>query len=250
MIKQIIAGIAMMACVLAVADARKDATSPEKLKREARAKFENANGGLFAGNTVVDKDASCDELRFDAPDATGSWTIVLPYSDDSRVRFIDVEFKDGKYTKGTIKVFGLRPSNLTEEEFESLRENFPMIAVKRTAVLYPAKTASAAVSGKACSKTLNPALRQLGALSGALGRLKLDGRSLAYEVSFKSADGWQTTIDVCRGADKGGTIKGAKLSKAIIKGLEESDSDREGRVSRRDIVDCWNAGEISLKGVK
>jgi hypothetical protein len=86
--KQAAVALALAGCMTAFADGQKP--DPRQTTVDARARFENANGPLFMGSRLTANGAAPDELRFDNPHATGSWSIILPLSDDARVRFLDV----------------------------------------------------------------------------------------------------------------------------------------------------------------
>ena len=105
--------------------------SPFKQLEEARASFNKQEGEVFRGTAAADYRTLPDAERFDTAAGAGKWVIALPLRNDSRVRFIAAEFKDGAFVSGEVRKLGLRPEKVDAKAFAALREEFAMLAVKR-----------------------------------------------------------------------------------------------------------------------
>lgn len=255
-------GLIALSSVLALSSFAADAKpDPHAKERAARAEFEKSNGAVFAGARLIPCDVAGDALRFDAPRATGRWTVVLPYSDDERVRFMDIELRDGEYVRGTIRTLGaVKPVPIDAKAFERLREEFPMIAVKRSAVVYPArKTGSRKSLKDAQDFGDNTVARVLGPLADSLNRLGLvsgsgvqDPTQFGYRVTLTGSDGLVTDLGVER-LEKNRVGASGLASKGVILCLKDSietaKPEERGRLSERRLFEYWSAGELSWAGV-
>ena len=251
--------------------------------KEARAKFEGEHTKAFQKTTLFDQGAADSEARFDKAAGKSAWSIVLPYSDDQRLRFIAAEFENGKYVKGEIFVFGFDGAALSAADFAALKAAFPMIAVRvdkdvmtdvkgrdkkalKAAVLYPVASAYEeqldvemrnTTWGTASSEVLGP----LGNTQ-MMNRLGISVGTLKYQVKFVGPD--EMVVDLGTVAVKNvngvykpeisGTNRGAKGEKAIIDYLREAMAKRDGKaedhISDRDVVDYWVTGKYTFKGAK
>lgn len=220
----------------------------------ARGEFESANGAIFRGARLVASESLVDTQRLDSPTATGVWSAVLPYLDDGRVRFLEVTMKGGKFASGTLMTFGDKaPVRIDAKRFEALREEFPMVAVKRDAALYPAKRiGTAADKSRAEGFGENAVARVLGPLGSATARLGLRTDDLAYRVVFVGADGLETDLGVHKAAASRFhecALKKPDVVKRLTDALEAAYPERKGRISERHLVDYWKGGKITWKGV-
>jgi len=240
--KSLIGALVMAAaCVAHAADAK---TDPHAAVKAARAAFEKESGPLFAGSRVKACDAEPSAVRFDAPDATGAWTCVLPYAEDERVRFLDLEMKDGQFAKGTLKVFGQRPETIDAKKFAELRAKFPMIAIKKEAVLYPPTSIKPVVKpGQFDDPTISPASRHLGALAGSLQRLGISSKELGYRVTFRDAQGKTLDLGV-----QTSDLYAEKLYPILRDRVEEAYPDQKDRFSKSRSIPYWRAGEVEYRG--
>lgn len=228
---------------------------PHAAVKAARVEFEKRNGAIFKDARMVAGEALPDAERLDSPTATGTWSAMLPYSDDGRVRFLEVELKDGKFASGTLMTFGDKaPVRIDAKRFEALREGFPLIAVKRDAALYPAKKVGTSAhrnrgtgfGGNVFEQVLGP----FG--SAALSRFGLQSRGLAYRVSFVGPDGLETDFGVRRSADFGFSdcaLKKQEIIQKLTETLEAAYPERKGRISERMLVDYWESGKLAWRGV-
>lgn len=229
-------------------------SAPFAAARAARTEFERTNGSVFRDAHLVASETLDDAQRLDSPGATGAWSAVLPYSDDERVRFLEVTLKDGKFTSGTLLTFGDKaPVPIDAKKFDALREEFPMIAVKREAALYPAKKlGTAADKSRAESFGDNAVARVLGPLGSATDSLGLRTEGLAYRVSFVGADGLQTDLGIHKASASRFhecALKKSDVVRRLTEALEAAYPERKGRISERQLVDYWKGGKIVWKGV-
>lgn len=238
-----------------VAGATEKKADPHAAVKAARAEFEAKNGAIFRGARMVAGDTLPDAERLDSPTATGTWSVVLPYSDDDRVRFLEVTLEKGKFMSGTLLTFGDRgPVQIDAKRFEELRENFPMVAVRRDAALYPAKKLGTSESqeratgfgGNVFDKVLGP----LG--STVPPRLGLRTGNLAYRVLFVGADGLETDLGVYRSSHSRYwecAMKKPEIVQKLTEALEKVHPERKGRISERMLIDYWKGGNLIWKGV-
>lgn len=216
---------------------------------EARKKFEADCSGAFARSHACPCEVAPASLRFDKAADKASYVIALPYSDDDRLRFIDAQFEGGKFVSAKIKVFGFEPKVIGEKEFEALREDFPMVAIKvgtsdvnSTACLYTARKTKMTRQGSN-DKLLaeDPVGTALGSLRASIGRVGVGTGKLAYNVKFKAKDG--TVVDLGIATTK---IKiGAKeVFAAFRDALERKMPGRKGMISDRDVIDFRHDCEV------
>ena len=234
-----VAAAAMAVC------AAEQPVSPLKAAAEKRAAFEAAEGGVFRRARVVACDAADDSARFDAPGATGTWSIMLPYSQDERVRFADVTFKDGKFVSGELKTFGRKPEKIDAKRFEALRRDFPMIAVKREACLYPAlSTPEKLDCGSGDDPNVSVVSRCLGALGGALARFGMV-RALAYDVVLFAANGER--YELGRFSDD---VRSGETYRALKAAVEAVKPELKGAFPERRARDLWRNGKLGYQGTR
>lgn len=236
----------MVAAAAMVACAAEQPVSPLKAAAEKRAAFEAAEGGVFRRARVVACDAADENARFDAPGATGSWSIMLPYSQDERVRFVDATFKNGKFVAGELKTFGRKPEKIDAKRFEALRREFPMIAVKREACLYPAlSTPEKLDCGSGDDPKVDVVSSCLGALGGALARFGMV-RALAYDVVLFAANGERYGL----GRFSEDTIKSSDVYRALKAAVEAAKPELKGAFSERRARDLWRNGKLGYQGTR
>lgn len=236
----------MVAAAAMVACASEQPVSPLKAAAEKRAAFEAAEGGVFRRARVVACDAADENARFDAPGATGSWSIMLPYSQDERVRFVDATFKNGKFVAGELKTFGRKPEKIDAKRFEALRREFPMIAVKREACLYPAlSTPEKLDCGSGDDPKVDVVSSCLGALGGALARFGMV-RALAYDVVLFAANGERYGL----GRFSEDTIKSSDVYRALKAAVEAAKPELKGAFSERRARDLWRNGKLGYQGTR
>ena len=256
----------LLACAGAMtALAAANAATPAEVKA-ARAAFEKANGAAFAKTTLVDREAADAAARFDKAPGKTSWTILLPYSDDSRVRFVKAAFDGGAFASGELLVFGQQPKALDAAAFAELRGKFPMIAVRAdagaaagVAAFYPAEgfgRVKVMPSITYTSGEFNPMFEALGAL-GAYDvpyRFGISCDGLKYAVTFVGGNGATADLGVAKAKRGGGRVTGAIAGKDIKEKLRALIAERGGttadRVSDRDVVDFWVSGAYVCKGGK
>ena len=237
--------MALMAAAAMAVCAAEQPVSPLKAAAEKRAAFEAAEGGVFRRARVVACDAADESARFDAPGATGTWSIMLPYSQDERVRFADVTFKDGKFVSGELKTFGRKPEKIDAKRFEALRRDFPMIAVKREACLYPAlSTPEKLDCGSGDDPKVVVGSRCLGALGGALARFGMV-RALAYDVVLFTAGGER--YELGRFADD---VRSGETYRALKAAVEAAKPEMKGAFSERRARDLWRNGKLGYEGTR
>ena len=236
----------MVAAAAMVACASEQPVSPLKAAAEKRAAFEAAEGGVFRRARVVACAAADENARFDAPGATGSWSIMLPYSQDERVRFVDATFKNGKFVAGELKTFGRKPEKIDAKRFEALRREFPMIAVKREACLYPAlSTPEKLDCGSGDDPKVDVVSSCLGALGGALARFGMV-RALAYDVVLFAANGERYGL----GRFSEDTIKSSDVYRALKAAVEAAKPELKGAFSERRARDLWRNGKLGYQGTR
>lgn len=235
----------MVAAAAMVACAAEQPVSPLKAAAEKRAAFEAAEGGVFRRARVVACDAADENARFDAPGATGSWSIMLPYSQDERVRFVDATFKNGKFVAGELKTFGRKPEKIDAKRFEALRREFPMIAVKREACLYPAlSTPEKLDCGSGDDPKVDVVSSCLGALGGAFLRFGMV-RALAYDVVLFTAGGER--YELGRFADD---VRSGETYRALKAAVEAAKPELKGAFSERRARDLWRNGKLGYQGTR
>ena len=249
------------------ADLEKDRGAALAVKvKAARAAFEKENGAVFQKTTLVDREAADGAARFDKASGRTSWTILLPYSDDSRVRFVKAAFDGGAFASGELLVFGQQPKALDAAAFADLRGKFPMVAVRTdagaaagVAALYPAGDAASFKVQPSITYTngdFDPVARALGALGSfdVPNRFGISCGGLKYSVSFAGGDGARTDLGVVTAKRGGGRVTGVVSGKdtmAKLRGLlAERGRTTTDRISDRDVVDFWLTGTYEFKGGK
>lgn len=264
------AKVVLLACAGAMAGLAFAAPAPaekspaEKVKA-ARAAFEKENGAAFQKTTLVDREAADDAARFDKAQGRTSWTILLPYSDDSRVRFVKAEFDGGAFASGELLVFGQRPKALDAAAFAALRGKFPMVAV-RTDAGAPAGIAALYPAGDAASVKVMPSITYsngdfdpvahvLGALgsSDATKRLGISCDGLKYSVAFVGGDGERADLGVAQakgGWRVTGVVPGKETTERLRALVARRGKTTADRVSDKDVVDYWLTGTYEIKGGK
>lgn len=226
---------------LQAAESRPDPLAP---LREARAAFEKDSGGPFAGAILKSNESAPEADRFDVPGATGRWVIVLPYAEDDRVRFLDATFKDGQFVSGVLKVFGKNPEKIDARRFAALRSQFPMIAVKKAAFLYPATSVPNAVKpDPQAIPGADPIARHLGALAGATRRLAVSTDELGYRTLFRDENGKVMDLGVIRK-----DASANEVYERLRDRVEEAYPDEKGRFSKSRSIPYWRKGEIEYRG--
>ena len=224
--------------------------SPFKQLDEARAGFNKQEGEVFRGTTAADYRTLPDAERFDTAAGAGKWVIALPLRNDSRVRFIAAEFKDGAFVSGEMRKLGLRPEKLDAKAFAALREEFAMLAVKagatgkdRTCAFYPAGKVKDTQQNRLIrygqQMGVNPNGRYLGGLCGIDRALGVNMKGVKYVYSLTTPDG-----DVLEMGTEG---NGNKMTPVMREKLEQLHPDRKGKYSDRDIVDMYCEGLITYR---
>ena len=233
---------ALAAALLASALAAGPALADAAAERQA---FVRANGAAFSGSVLKAPEevkASDDFLR--APGTT-SWTIALPVADDSRLRFVEATFSGGKFSRGELKAFGCKPEKLTAKQFETLREQFPMVASKRggdrASVVYPAKRTPTRVKTPAHPMSIRldavPHLVGASFMQAVRGQLGVNAGELHYEVVFDGPGGFSCVL----GRD---LVDEKTAAAALRSAIEARWPKRKGMVSDRDVADTYASGHV------
>ena len=224
--------------------------SPFKALDEARAAFNKQEGEVFRGTKAADYRTLPDAERFDTAAGAGKWVIALPLRNDSRVRFIAAEFRDGAFVSGEMRKLGLRPEKVDAQAFAALREECAMLAVKagatgkdRTSAFYPAGRVKDTQQNRliryGVSMGVNPNGRYLGGLCGIDRALGVNMKGVKYAYSLTTPDG-----DVLEMGVEG---NGNKMTALMREKLEQLHPDRKGLYSDRDIVDMYCEGLITYR---
>lgn len=264
------AKVVLLACAGAMAGLALAAPAAEKSPAEkvkaARAAFEKEHGAAFQKTTLVDREAADAAARFDKASGRTSWTILLPYSDDSRVRFVKAAFDGGAFASGELLVFGQQPKALDAAAFAELRGKFPMVAV-RTDAGAAAGVAAFYPAGDAASVKVQPSITYsngdfdpVAHVLGALGAFDVSNRfgiscdGLKYSVSFAGGDGERADLGVAKAKRGGGRVTGVVSGKETTERLRALVAKRgkttTDRVSDKDVVDYWLTGTYEIKGGK
>ena len=220
---------------------------------EARAAFNKREGEVFRGASAADYRTLHDAERFDTAAGAGKWVIALPLRNDSRVRFIAAEFKDGAFVSGEMRKLGLKPEKLDAKAFAALREEFAMLAVKagatgkdRTCAFYPAGKVKDTQQNRliryGVNMGVNPNGRYIGGLCGIDRALGINMKGVKYVYSLTTPDG-----DVL---EMGAEGDGNKMTPVMREKLEQLHPDRKGLYSDRDIVDMYCEGLITYRPEK
>lgn len=93
---------------------------------EARTKFHLANNKAFFDKKAVPSEIAEDFLRYDKAQDKAEYRAVMQLTDDGRLMFVDFEGENGKFLKGTLKMFGLPEEAIDAKGFEALRAEKPM----------------------------------------------------------------------------------------------------------------------------
>ena len=161
------------------------------------------------------------------------------------MRFADVTFKDGKFVSGELKTFGRKPEKIDAKRFEALRRDFPMIAVKREACLYPALSTPAKLDcGSGDDPNVSVVSRCLGALGGAFLRFGMV-RALAYDVVLFTAGGER--YELGRFADD---VRSGETYRALKAAVEAAKPEMKGAFSERRARDLWRNGKLGYQGTR
>ena len=225
---------------------------PFKQLDEARAAFNKQEGEVFRGAKAVDYRTLPDAERFDTAAGAGKWVIALPLRNDSRVRFIAAEFKDGAFVSGEVRKLGLKPEKVDAKAFAALREECVMLAIKagatgkdRICAFYPAgkvkDTQQNHLIRYGVSMGVNPNGCYVGGLCGIDRALGVNMKGVKYVYSLTTPDG-----DVLEMGTEGGN----KMMSVMREKLEALHPDKKGLYSDRDIVDMYCDGLITYRPEK
>ena len=242
--------IAVAALVVLSGFAAEKKESPFKALDEARAAFNRQEGEVFRGTDAADCRTLPDAERFDTAAGAGKWVIALPLKNDSRVRFIAAEFKDGAFVSGEMRKLGLKPEKIDATAFAALREDFAMLAVKmdttgkdRTCAFYPAgkvkDTQQNHLIRYGVGMRVDPNGRYLSGLCGIDRPLGVSMKNVKYAYSLTTPDG-----DVL---EMGAMGDGNKMTPVMREKLETLHPERKGLYSDRDIVDMYCEGLITYR---
>jgi len=227
--------------------------NPFKAKDEARAAFNKQEGEVFRGTKAADYRTLAAADRFDQAPGAVKWTIALPLKNDSRVRFVEAEFKDGQFVKGEMRKLGLKPEVLDAQAFAALRQDFAMLAVKtgtsgkdRLCAFYPAGKVSDTQKQNliryGVQMRVDPNGRYVGGLCGIAGPLGVDLKGVKYVYSLTTPAG-----DVL---EMGANGNGNTMTPLMREQLEKLHPDKKGQYSDRDIVDMYCDGTLHFAPAK
>ena len=227
--------------------------SPFKALDEARAAFNKQEGEVFRGTKAADYRTLAATERFDQDPGSAKWIIALPLKNDSRVRFIAADFKNGQFMGGEMRKLGLQPEKVDAKAFAALREEFAMLAIKagstgkdRTSAFYPAgkvkDTQQNHLIRYGQQMRVDPNGRYLGGLCGIDRALGVNMKGVKYVYSLTTPDG-----DVLEMGTEG---NGNKMTPVMREKLEALHPDRKGLFSDRDIVDMYCDGLITYRPEK
>ena len=227
--------------------------SPFKQLDEARAAFNKREGEVFRGTKAADYRTLGADDRFDRDPSSSKWVIALPLKNDSRVRFIVADFRNGQFKGGEVRKLGLKPEKLTADGFAALREECAMLAIKagatgkdRTCAFYPAgkvkDTQQNHLIRYGQQMRVDPNGRYIGGLCGIDRALGVNMKGVKYAYSLTTPDG-----DVLEMGTMG---DGNKMTPPMREQLEALHPDRKGLFSDRDIVDMYCDGLITYRPEK
>jgi hypothetical protein len=228
------------------------AASPFAAKDAARATFNKLHGEVFRGTKALDYRVIDAESRFDCAKGDNKWIFAMPLKYDSRVKFVEARFKDGKFVSGELMKFGLKSETLDENAFAALRYESAMLAVKageggngRYVAFYPAGKVKESVQNNIIPHgnniTIDPDRYYLGRLCGIDRVLGVSMKEVKYVYTITTADG--DVIDV--GSEK----KGYRMVGIVRRALEKKYPEKKGLFSDRDIVDMYCSALVTYKPV-
>ena len=228
------------------------AASPFAAKDAARATFNKLHGEVFRGTKALDYRVIDGEARFDCAKGDNKWIFAMPLKYDSRVKFVEARFKDGKFVSGELMKFGLESETLDENAFAALRYESAMLAVKageggngRYVAFYPAGKVKESVQNNIIPHgnniTIDPDRYYLGRLCGIDRVLGVSMKEVKYVYTITTADG--DVIDV--GSEK----KGYRMVGIVRRALEKKYPEKKGLFSDRDIVDMYCSALVTYKPV-
>jgi len=183
-----------------------------------------------------------DEARYDRKGGMAQYVFVLSQGGTTRARFIRATVTDGAFVSGQMFVYGENPRYVTMEEFESLRETQPMVAIlldgaKRPyASLYPSR---AFERPRAYPQSINmtaesPRARMIGALSA---RFKLRYDVFCCDVTYTGADGF--VLELGHPAKSGDSISVDTVIAKYRAAVAAKNPDRAGKISEAEVRD-WS----------
>ena len=227
--------------------------SPFKQLDEARAAFNKREGEVFRGAKAADYRTLGADDRFDRDPSSSKWVISLPLKNDSRVRFIVADFRNGQFKGGEVRKLGLKPEKLTADGFAALREECAMLAIKagatgkdRTCAFYPAgkvkDTQQNHLIRYGQQMRVDPNGRYIGGLCGIDRALGVNMKGVKYAYSLTTPDG-----DILEMGTEG---NGNKMTPVMREKLEQLHPDKKGQYSDRDIVDMYCEGLITYRPEK
>jgi hypothetical protein len=216
--------------------------SPFAAIEEARRAFNKQYGEVFRGTTAMDYRVISEEARFDRAKGEGKWVFAMPLKNDSRIKYVEANFKDGAFLSGELLKFGLKSEKIDSNMFEALRLNHAMFAVKageggkgRLVAFYPAGSIKESVRNNLIRYGVNisvePGRYYLAKLCGIDGVLGVNMKDLKYAYTLTTADG-----DVI---EMGSESKGHLMVRIMRKALEKLYPEKKGLFSDRDIVDIY-----------
>ena len=228
------------------------AASPFAAKDAARATFNKLHGEVFRGTKALDYRVIDGEARFDCAKGDNKWIFAMPLKYDSRVKFVEARFKDGKFVSGELMKFGLKSETLDENAFAALRYESAMLAVKageggngRYVAFYPTGKVKESVQNNIIPHgnniMLDPDRYYLGRLCGIDRVLGVSMKEVKYVYTITTADG--DVIDV--GSEK----KGYRMVSIVRRALEKKYPEKKGLFSDRDIVDMYCTATVTYKPV-
>ena len=215
----------------------------------ARGSFVAEHAAVFAGASVKAAENVKPVNDYLRSKGTSTWKFVLPVAHDSRVRFIDAVMSGGKFSQGTMYVFGQKGEKIDAKKFAALQKEFPMVGMRagsddREAVLYPALKTPLKVKTELETKGiyLDASVYLMGALKAGVqsGGMKMSVRDLHYEISFEGPGGFAAELgkDVVNQATAVAAMRGA---------IEAKWPKRKGMVSDRDVRDTYQSGYVIYK---
>lgn len=224
--------------------------SPFAAMDAARLKFNKLHGEAFRGTKALDYRVIDDAARFDRAKGDGRWIFAMPLKYDSRVKFVEARFKDGRFVSGELMKFGLESEKIDEAAFAALRHESAMLSVRageggkgRYVAFYPAGKVKESVQNNIIPHgnniMLDPDRYYLGRLCGIDRVLGVSMKDVKYVYSITTADG--DVIDV--GSEK----KGYRMVGIVRRALEKKYPEKKGLFSDRDIVDMYCSALVTYK---
>jgi len=217
----------------------------------ARAAFENGALAAIPSSVYMRHYTHApDSARYDKETGTAKYLFVLSYKKSTRARFLEGIVSRGKFVIGRMLEFGQPERKVLAEEFEQLRTDDAMFAIRLDGTerpyvcLYPKRSFENVVRYADVHSLAaeSPASTMVGNLKTSSASVKRGGKLrwgvFGCRATYTGADGLVVDLGT---VDADSSIAAGTILAKCRAALEAAHPDRVGTVSDRDVMD-WCRG--------